>query len=252
MHICKQPVTVSDLPPELLTKILAHTMASQVPFDLERFLGLRNDCQDESMSGDSQDVHSWSLEKLSLLQREHYRDWLTVNATCRGFKECGTLPFFSEKMLIITPRLLKTLRYDHCKSISASDKAAIFSHARHVIAALPTAILSSDLTMMSMYNAFTAMRVLSVQAFPHDGGDLIVLPSDVASIPTVSNFLISEEPEYLLLTRIVKRLPAPQTLLNSLRAANLHLERMEVDLLLEDGDSYVRLAFLYLGITPRR
>lgn len=63
-----------SFPDEMITKILAHTVRSQVPFHLQEFL--------ESGKG----IKSWPIKGLDVLLRlglsssqcEHYRDWLAI------------------------------------------------------------------------------------------------------------------------------------------------------------------------------
>lgn len=243
---------ISKLPPELLTRILVLTLASNVPFRLEEFIELGKSCQSVGFYGlDSASSNSCFLWQLHPSQREHYLDWLAINGTSRNFRECGKLVFFSEKTFIITPNLLKDLQDGNCKNMSASDKAAVFSHARHVIAPMGAASMATRFAKLPTYNAFTRIRVLTIQPFIHltrteqlkphsEYGDLHPPDLETASTPMASQPLEPGDPGYALDRGTPKRHPAPQELLDLLEGLDLQVGRMEVDLLHRDTEKWRR------------
>lgn len=225
--------TLSVLPNELLIEILAHTLASKVPFHLQEFIELGKINQTRPFKEKSRRYgpRDWFFCSLPSSQREHYLDWLAVNGISRRFRLCGKLTFFSEKVFIIAPPLSKALQDGRCKNISAADKAAIFSRVRHVIAPLPAIGMASYFTRLSNYNAFTCIRILSIQPHVSDRTDLPLLVLDIASTPMASQPLqmgdgIRDRP-----INILKRHPAPQKLLTLLEGVGLQVGRMEVNLI---------------------
>lgn len=231
------PSTFSLLPTELVIEVLAHTMVSKVPFDLQKFIELGARWHQEQATRAawcSDESRSWFLDGLHVSQREHYLDWLAINGTSRWFRACGRLAFFSQKIFIVAPPLLMALQNGSCQNISVPDNAAIISRARHVIVPLLSRNRATHFMRISMYNAFTRIRVLSIQPFAFGDGDRILQPLESASTQMVARLLRSSDFEDMLLRGTPKRHSAPPELLSLLRGVDLELERMEVDLIHRD------------------
>lgn len=242
--------TLSDLPNEVLTKILARTVASKVPFHLDGFIQLGKVYQklpSQMTKGLSLAVF---LRALPSSQKEHYLDWLLVNGTgtSRRVRACGKLAFFSEKIFMISPRLLKTLQDGSCRNVSAPDKAAVLSHVQHVVAPLPTADLACRFSRLSPYNAFTRIRVLSIEPQFLDGCNRVYCQAlETASAPIPLQPLLEDEPDSTFPKGIPKRHSAPQELLSLLEDVGLQVGRMEVDLILCDTEDSRQWAIVELS-----
>ena len=85
-----------------------------------------------------------------------------------------------------------------------------------------------------MYNAFTRIRVLSIQPFAFGDGDRILQPLETASTQMVARLLRSSDFGDMLLRGTPKRHSAPPELLSLLRGVDLEVGRMEVDLIHRD------------------
>ena len=234
----KSPVTLLDLPVELLIEILTLTLASDVPFDLQKFIELGKKDRDPRFPSDGS--YSWFLRGLHPSQREHYLDWLAINGTSRSFRACGKELFFSKKVFIVTPSLLKALLDGSCKNISTADKVDLFSKAQHVIVSTPSIIIANCfVNKISAYNAFTKRGcVLSIQPYARDrtwDDHLPFLALDTASTPMRSQPVQSGE-QPLLKEGTLKRHPAPQRLLSLLEGIDIDVERLVVDLIHRDTE----------------
>ena len=233
------PSTFSLLTSELVIEVLAHTMVSKVPFDLQKFIELGARWHQEQATRatspySSDESRSWFLDRLHVSQREHYLDWLAINGTSRWFRACGRLAFFSQKIFIVAPPLLMALQNGNCRNISVPDNAAIISHAPHVIVPLPSRNRATHFTRISTYNAFTRIRVLSIQPFAFGDGDRILQPLESASTQMVARLLRRSDFGDMLLRGTPKRHSAPPELLSLLRGVDLDVGRMEVDLIHRD------------------
>ncbi|CAD6585444.1 MAG: hypothetical protein ASARMPRED_002164 [Alectoria sarmentosa] len=241
---------LSVFPNEILTEILAHMVASETPLYLQDFIdtGKWHQNLNTQVARSYPGAHDWFLTHLTSSQKEHYLDWLVVNGTSRRFRACGKLAFFSEKILIIPPSLLKALQGGSCRNVSAPDKAAIFSHARQIIASLPGRSIGSHFMKLPDYNAFTRMRVLSIQTH---GTALIAIPLrpatvlpllalETASTPTVFRRFRWRNMALTMLKGTPKRHSAPQELLSLLEGIDLQVGRLEIDLILPDTDNAKR------------
>lgn len=240
--------TVPKLPNELLVEIPAYTVASDVPLRLEEFIELGKSHRERGVTRESPAL-SYHLfhEKLHPSQQEHYLHWLAINGTSRNFRECGKEAFFSGKIFIISPTLLKDLQDGSCKNMSASDKAAIFSDALHVIVPLRHASVQTQFSKMPMYNAFRKEKkqklILSIQPLaPYNlVGDPDLYPPalETASTPTASQPMADGYELFRALQMgIPKRHPAPEDLLDLLAGMHLQVGRMKVDLLHRDTEMW--------------
>lgn len=236
---------LSVFPNEVLTEILAHMVASEIPLYLQDFIdmGKWHQTLTTQAARSYPGARDWFLTQLTSSQREHYLDWLVVNGTSRRFRACGKLAFFSEKILIIPPSLLKALQDGSCKNVSAPDKAAIFSHARHIIASLPGKSIGSHFMKLPNYNAFTRMRVLSIQLLRYAPIAIPLCPATILPLLTLETALtpMASQPfprhDINLLEGTPKRHSAPQELLSLLEGIDLQVGRFEVDLILPDTDN---------------
>ncbi|CAF9916670.1 MAG: hypothetical protein ALECFALPRED_010815 [Alectoria fallacina] len=241
---------LSVFPDEVLTEILAHMVASEIPLYLQDFteLGEWHREPNTQAAWSYPGSRNWFLTMLTSSQKEHYLDWLVVNGTSRRFRACGKWAFWSQKILIIPPSLLKALEDGSCKNVSAPDKAAIFSRARHIIASLPGQSIGSHFMKLPDYNAFTRTRVLSIQ--PH-GTALIAIPLspatvlpllalETASTPMASQPFRWRDMPPTVLQGTPKRHSAPQELQSLLEGIDLQVGRLEIDLILPDTDNAKR------------
>ncbi|KAI4174334.1 MAG: hypothetical protein LQ346_008252 [Caloplaca aetnensis] len=89
------------LPGEILTEILALTMASNEPADLRLFIDV---LRDPEMEADG------ACPNVRLrVQTEHWLDWMFVTGTCRLFKCYGKTAFFREKSFTISTQCIQAL-----------------------------------------------------------------------------------------------------------------------------------------------
>ncbi|KAL8902421.1 MAG: hypothetical protein Q9207_004729 [Kuettlingeria erythrocarpa] len=89
------------LPCEILTDILALTMASHEPADLSIFIDVLR-VRDMKADGACPNVHGRE-------QRDHWLDWMFVSGTCRLFKCYGKPAFFREKSFVISTHCIQVL-----------------------------------------------------------------------------------------------------------------------------------------------
>lgn len=177
------PTPISRVPGEIISLILSHTMRSSVPFDLEHFLRRGRDLRkhgEGNQHGESSE--DWFLDGLDPGQREHFRDWVLINSTCRGFRAWGKEAFFSEKIFVIRPLFMKAIARDGAdgavsSAIMATARAAI----RHVVAPFPAIYLVT----LPRYNALERLRSLTVGIL-HRRLDHLLSTSDLARLEPVS------------------------------------------------------------------
>lgn len=160
---------------------------------------------------------SHRLDVLDAHQTEHYQDWLFINSTCFRFRAIGKKAFFSEKVFIISPRLLKDLRGETGRSISAEDKATAREYIRHAIAPLPHPSSASQYLTLARYNSLEQLRSLTIH---------IKVPDD-------SHIFIRLNP-----SKFTKG-PLPDEFLNLLRDIGLRVDQLQMDLQLDVNDSSV-------------
>ncbi|KAL8753939.1 MAG: hypothetical protein Q9199_004698 [Rusavskia elegans] len=138
-----------SLPDEILSMIMAFTMASEEPVKLRLFLDLNRDFNDQ------QDCHKRSppgfrfsspsrLDLLPLDQKEHYLDWLVVNGTCNRIRRVGKSAFFREKSFMIHESLFHALRANKVTNMTASDLALAKTCIRHVVSQISWRIIAKS------------------------------------------------------------------------------------------------------------
>ena len=179
-------------PPEILSMILSHVMRSTVPFYLDHFQQLGRQLEDFG-------------------QLEHFKDWLLINSTCRGFRARGKELFFSEKVCVIRPPLMKTL-CGATSRISPENLSIARACIRHVIAPSP-GDAASQLITLPRYHTLQNLRSLSIQ--------LCRDPSEVLSISNLPT---------------VKRKPLPEEFSTLLGNIGLRVDQLQVDLLYVDDE----------------
>lgn len=224
--------SISCIPDEILLMILRRTMRSDVPVYSEHFLKLGRQLQDirnandtESLGTDSSKVEtrlsklsasasseSWFLKKLDPSQIEHYRDWLTINSTCRRFRALGKQAFFADKTFIFQPRFFKALFRETTKTINAKNIREGQGFIRDVIAPLSHSC-SSEIIILLGYKALQSLRSLSIQIVRED----------------FEIFSMLNAPP-------LQRDPLPEELSTLLRDNGFPVDRLQVDLQLDKED----------------
>lgn len=202
-------------------------MRSDEPVNLEHFLQLgrrfqtiRNGIDTEKPNKDSSELinsfsepsasacsERWFFEHLEPQQIDHFRDWLLINSTCRDFRTWGKPAFFSGKIFVIRPPILKNLLGKGSKSISAENKATALRHIRHVIAPLPYHFATSQIVTLPRYNALENLRSLTIRMICADRE--IILKVDSPAL---------------------KRCPLPENLSSLLRDLGLPVDHLQTDL----------------------
>ncbi|MCJ1465318.1 hypothetical protein MMC07_003935 [Pseudocyphellaria aurata] len=227
------PSAMSLIPGELLFIILCHAMRSDMPVHLEHFLqirrrlpGILNEHEEENVFGSSGPARTEEsisessaaarseifLDQLQVGQREHFRDWLLINSTCRNFRTWGKKAFFSEKIFVIRPPFLKNLCEESAKGIGAENLAAARAYIRHVIAPL-NVCLASRFINVPRYHTFQNLRSLSLQT----------------GCPDKDIFLGANSPT-------MKRYPLPKTLSALLRAIGLQTDQLQMEVQYHNDD----------------
>lgn len=225
--------SISCIPDEILLMILRRTMRSDVPVYSEHFLKLGRQLQDirnandtESLGTDSSKVEprlsklsasasseSWFLKKLDPSQIEHYRDWLTINSTCRRFRARGKQAFFADKTFIFQPRFFQALfGKTTTKTINAKNIREGQGFIRDVIAPLSQSC-ASEIIILLRYKALQSLRSLSIQIVR---GDFEIFS------------MLNAPP--------LQRDPLPEELSTLLRANGFPVDRLQVDLQLDKED----------------
>lgn len=214
--------------------IIVHTMRSDTPVDLGYFprLGRRSqrviNVNDTNIPAkNSREIErillssqftppaSHRIDELGKTQIEHYRDWIFINSTCCDFRALGKKAFFSEKVFVIGPQLLKDLCGETARSIGAEDKATARAYIRHAIAPLPHPGSASQFLTLARYNALQRLRSLTIHIrAPHD-----------------RNHFIRLNP------RTVKTGPLPEEFSNLLRDIGLRVDQLQMDLELQANES---------------
>lgn len=174
--------TMSGIPTEIITQILAYTMHSTTPLDLEWFTAL----------GDGLDsfLRDWPIteQKLqkagqppqhpttiaakeafiaSLPAQEHeaYLYWLLINRTCFRFRSWGKETFYREKVFIIRPEFLAALRAGKVKGMSASEQRIALQRISHVIVPIPSFKNASPFLALPRFHASPRLETLGILRF---------------------------------------------------------------------------------------
>lgn len=221
--------------------ILSHMMRSDMPVHLEHFLQLGRRLQNIRNRDGTKvsepcaltcSAEDWFLDNLDPRQVEHFRDWLLINSTCRSFRAWGKKAFFSEKIFLIRPPLMKTLSGETGKII-ATARACI----RHVIAPSPPfQFTAGELIFLPRYHALQCLRSLSIQ-------------------PSYSQLDILSQS-----SPILQRNPLPEEFSSLLRNIGLRVDQLHVDLLCAKDEGMHRYqmelladeVYLYLRVLSAR
>lgn len=220
-------LTMFLIPGEILSKILVYTMRSDMPVDLDHFLRLGrrfqtrsgNDGEESETDSDSYEEpdasvcsERWFLDHLDSGQKEHFRDWLLINSTCRSFRAWGKKAFFSEKVFAVSLPMLKILRGETRKIISAENIAAAQACVRHVIAPLRNTSVTSQIMILPRYHALQRLRSMSIAFQPLN-----------AKFDILSRFSYPK----------LKRKQLPEELSSLLRDLGLRVDQLEMELVYE-------------------
>lgn len=128
--------TFETVPHEIISRILAYTMASTSPLHLQHFLDLGQKTHNHDPTYDNYDVdyhfrshllsRDWWFAQLDPSQKDHFLDWLLINGTCQRFSSLGKALFFSEKTFIISPALLRNLEEKKVRNltVAATNRAS--------------------------------------------------------------------------------------------------------------------------------
>ena len=227
------------LPNETLFRILEYTMASEVPFHLEKFVQF-----DRASRIRGPPCDQWSfpdlvgeLHRTCNSQKEHYVDWVIVNSVGHRIRACGVPVFFSQRLIIITTMVSSWLQDNTCRMIVPRIRAAIFSQARNLIAAIPTHKVRVHLEILPAYNAFRCLRSLVIEIYNRDFSDepqsfyRTTLPQLSPTPMPASDFC--EDP--------MRRYTAPRRLVRLLEKIGLQVERLDIEVLYEDTNASRRL-----------
>lgn len=238
---------MAHIAPETLSMILSHVMRSNVPIYLGHFLQLGRQLRNirgekvidrlhlarrggtSSKAGCS---NQWFFVNLHLGQLEHFEDWLLINSTCRAFRAYGKELFFSEKVFVIRPPLMKTL-CGATPRISPENLSIARACIRHIIAPSP-GDAASQLITLPRYHTLQNLRSLSIQ--------LCCDPSEILSkskLPTVKQKPLPEE--FSTLLRNI-----------GLRVDQLQVDQLQVDLLyvVDEGEHQSQMECLATHVYP--
>lgn len=181
-----------------------------------------------SESSSSACSERWFLDRLDLGQREHFRDWLLVNSTCRRFRAWGKKAFFSEKIFIARPRFLKRICEQMAKNMSAQNVAVARGCIHHVIAPLGNACLGN--ARLGNSRLGNARAVCSIATLP--------VYDALPYLRSLSLLCSCSEADILprLNSAPLKRYPLSEKLSRLLRNCGLPVDQLQVDILSnEDG-----------------
>ena len=143
----------------MLSRILAYTVASDAPFDMDKWLVWMPDSTPFLPMSQLKDLYGY--------EKEHFLDWQLLNATCRRFRECGIPEFFSEKFIALSPLSVNALHYGNYSNLSPNLWAMLLTRVRHVVADVfdfgsgsPTGDVY--LGRLLEYNHFPRLRSISI------------------------------------------------------------------------------------------
>ncbi|MCJ1263455.1 hypothetical protein MMC22_003325 [Lobaria immixta] len=160
-------------------------------------------------------------------QQEHFEDWLLINSTCRAFRAWGKELFFSEKVFVIRPSLMKTL-CGATPRIIPENLSIARACIRHVIAP-SRGDAASQFIILPRYHTLQNLRSLSIQ--------LCRRPSEILSISNLST---------------VKRKPLPEEFSTLLGNIGLRVDQLQVDLLYvaDEGELQTQIECLPTFVYP--
>ena len=250
MHITfdtdlERGVSISVLPKEVLSRILAYTMESKIPLHLQEFTnaGKRHQEQTNGLIQKYSKARSYSrfTSMLHPSQKEHYLDWLLVTATSHKNRYYGKIHFFAKKTFIISPALLEAIQDGRCRNISASTKVLLGYRTRDVIAPLRRFELRDEIKDFGCYNELKGLRELHLQPRMTCNTSMMHLAHahpelDSAPIRKVQGPLITDKATLLLQDRPVRYPLSPevQGMLKLLAGLDSRAGRITLDLMCPD------------------
>ncbi|KAL8922695.1 MAG: hypothetical protein Q9208_005008, partial [Pyrenodesmia sp. 3 TL-2023] len=187
------------LPDEILSSVIAFTMASDEPADLWLFVDIiRNTRAYQSLRKNPKDP--WGFRKANLKekkpasnssrlitpwldllpntrQQEHYLDWLFVNQTYPRITACGRALFFREKTFTISPLCSLVLERLELAGRTSDNLALATAYIRHVVALV--GIVEGDhwLPLLDIHR-FTRLQSLSVCAGAKEISPGLFIPAE--------------------------------------------------------------------------
>lgn len=211
--------TLASLPGEILTEIVALTVASENLVDLERFVRMGQELEKKRLRRAGQrplavsTSRRWWFDHLPPSQLEHLKDWLFVNSTCRRWRAFGKQLFYAHKLFIIRPDFL-----DHLESNDwpYGDLKSAKVEIRAIQAPIPH---GGALWRLPRYHLFPSLQRLNIK------------------LPTSRRKLMA--------------IKLPDYLLGHLRTVGLRVDELQMDLVVAvlDGERSFQMRRLKQDIT---
>ena len=158
-------VQLLSLPGELLAKIMAFAMASDVPVYLWLF---RNIARDSSFAQKNRDTKLYLPVDLSptckdfpTYQERHLLDWLCVTGTCHRLRRIGMPAFFREKEFLIPPTMLRGLQDG---TIRSSNLDMAKDCIREVVVPVSNFVNGTGFMSLPKCHHFTRLSTLTILA----------------------------------------------------------------------------------------
>ena len=139
-----------------------------MPFHPEHFLETGRALRKKGLPARQRSYESHFYEALPLSQREHYRDWISMNGVSHDFRTHGLAAFFSYKIVILD-HLLVSLQIhkvylDSLVHYSYEDPRRpshnlLFAHARHILTAL---VFEDFMDGFPAYHTFPRLHSVSI------------------------------------------------------------------------------------------
>ena len=173
--------TISDLPDEVLSRILKYVLASDTPMDLECFIGSKRNynfqltnmspdgtfCHQplchylKKVAGFSQ-IHLLDCNHFPSSQAAHAQAWIIANSVSDRFRSWAKEAFFSERVFLLELDLLRRLQIGKVRSLSAENANLMIKHAEQIIAPVPVCSSASAFISLPRYQLFQHLRVLTI------------------------------------------------------------------------------------------
>ena len=218
-NYCSGALELLSLPNEILTNIVAQTVASMNLVDLT-FLVNKPSCANPKdtlhhvlatpLCSSEDYSKAWKLASLEVSHIEHYMDWLFVNGTCHRIRAIGKRLFFALKRFIVFSTRLHKYQRRQSTSTSLGSWEFARKEIRDVVAITPD---TCPLVDLPRYHIFPALRRMTIQ------------PSKLS--PGYSFHFTEHWDEGILF------IPPPAELLNQLRKLELRVDGLKIDILVD-------------------
>ena len=174
--------TISELPDEVLSKILKYALTSDTPMDLECFVGSGKRDHNFQLTSISPDgafchlpichylnkvagfsqIHLLDCNYFPSSQAAHAQDWIIANSVSHRFRSWAKEAFFSERVFLLELDLLRRLQNGKIRSLSVENANLMIKHAKQIIAPVPGCSSASAFVSLPRYQLFEHLRVLTI------------------------------------------------------------------------------------------